>query len=110
MTEPNFEPFTELTPVILASLLSQWERVAKDAAGTVDINAFLIELIRALPELVKAHKKLTAVCGAIAYLQEKGYALEAWRNDGETMVAPEYADAVIQGALKLGWQPPRSLN
>lgn len=97
-----------VTRAELDDMLRQWERVAK--GDTAEMYAFVARIINALPALVKAWRKLDDVGAAIAYLQEKGVALEMWRADGKPMPAAEYATALIAGAVKLGWVPPRSMH
>lgn len=116
MADPNAEMAATLdeamkVPITRAELddmLRQWERVAK--GDTAEMYAFVARIINALPALVKAWKKLDDVGSAIAYLQEKGVAIEMWRRDGNPMPADEYATALIVGASKLGWVPPRSMD
>jgi hypothetical protein len=92
----------------LDDLLRQWERVSK--GETAEMYAFVARIINALPALARAWFKLDDLGHAIAYLQEKGVALEMTRVDGKPMPADEYATALIVGASKLGWVPPRSMS
>lgn len=90
------------------ALMARWGRIAKGDAS--ELEPFLVDVIDVLPALVKAYKKLDDVGNAIAYLQEQGLALEAFRVDGREMTPSEYPAAVIAGALKLGWKPARSMD